>query len=138
MGFLFTQSQYDGLIALLEQWVMNPIFCKRVCSVMHDQCLSWIMRHGSDKSDELKYNLIWIVKDILAVYTSEEQWTHMTELITPWVTTEVILTRMIEQQESSWLPFIAASISQTPAMQERISTVLNNTLPQLSCIPTGI
>ena len=97
---------------------MNPIFCKRVCSVMHDQCLSWIMRHGSDKSDELKYNLIWIVKDILAVYTSEEQWTHMTELITPWVTTEVILTRMIEQQESSWLPFIAASISQTPAMQE--------------------
>ena len=85
---------------------------------MNNHCLSWIMNHGTDMSDELKYNLIWIMKDLLSVYTPEEQWVYMTEQIPSWITTEVILTRMLEQQESCWLPFIAASILQTPGLHQ--------------------
>ena len=123
---MFTLPATEVLIAILEQWAMNETSCKRVCSVMHNLCLSWVMHHGAELSDELKYNLVWIMKDLLSSYTPEEQWTQMTQFITPWETTEVILTRMLEQQECCWFPFIAASITKVPSIHEAYFSSLEN------------
>ena len=113
---LFALPPSEVIVAVLEQWAINESSCKRVCSVLNDGCIAWAMEQGATMEEGLKYNLMWVMKDVLEVYEESKRWSLMTESITPWKTTDVVLTRMLELEQYYWLPFVAASISNTPAV----------------------
>lgn len=112
----FAMPTSEVIVAVLEQWAMNEATCKRVCSVLNDGCIAWAMEQGATLEEGLKYNLMWVMKDVLEVYEESKRWTLMTDQITPWKTTEVILTRMLELEQYYWLPFVASSIPHVPAV----------------------
>ena len=113
---LFALPPSEVIVAVFEQWAMNESSCKRMCSVLNDGCIAWAMEQGATLEEGLKYNLMWVMKDVLDVYEEPKRWSLMTESITPWQTTDVVLTRMLELEQYYWLPFVAASISHTPAV----------------------
>ena len=116
LRFLLSLPVGEAMVGLLEQWAMNDACRERLCTLTKDKCLSWVMRNGAKLIDELKYNLMWVMKDLISGYDVNQQWAAMTADITPWETSEIVLIRILEQEEVCWLPFVAASLSSCPKL----------------------
>ena len=126
LRFLLSLSIGEAMVGLLEQWAMNDACRERLCTLTKDKCLSWVMRNGAKLMDELKYNLMWVMKDLISGYDTNEQWTAMTTDITPWETSEIVLIRILEQEEVCWLPFVAVSLSSCPKLVDSYFASLQN------------
>ena len=126
LRFLLSLPVGEAMVGLLEQWAMNDACRERLCTLTKDTCLSWVMRHGAELVDELKYNLMWVMKDLISGYDANQQWTAMTTDITPWKTSEIVLIRILEQEEVCWLPFVAVSLSSCPKLVDTYFASLQN------------
>lgn len=126
LRFLLSLPVGEAMVGLLEQWAMNDACRERLCTLTKDKCLSWVMRNGAKLIDELKYNLMWVMKDLISGYDVNQQWAAMTADITPWETSEIVLIRILEQEEVCWLPFVAASLSSCPKLVDSYFASLQN------------